>query len=849
MTTRRASKVVGTGVRPARPPRRATPDRHVRDDVDVTDAADRRSPEARLILKDVTKRYGRLRALDQVSLGVHRGEIVAVVGENGAGKSTLVRCIAGDVEIDGGRIEMLPVGQRDDVAKPQIAVTWQDLGLCEDLDVVANIFLGREYARAALLAENRMAADARNALDRLGSQLTDVRARVDTLSRGERQEVALARAIATDADLLVLDEPTASLSVMRRAAVVRVLRELRDLGRGILLVSHDLDEVFALADRILVLRHGRVVAAVSPAEVHSDDVAALMSGIESESTARRQLNRLKSLVEQLSAADPAASLPLVVSATAAALDLDMLCVHLLEAIPTGNVLRRTAAIGLPEQLDDGTYEVPLGTAGGLIGTAAALGQLVMVDDASDDPAWSGYLQLASTAGVRSAWSTPIVGSTGVLGTITGFSTSAGRLDPDRAELVSLYAGHAATTIEREQLIDEVSRRNEILESLRAMLETLAGPDRVDGGLSVALLALCRGLGASAVGILVDDLPEVGGPEPSWVLIDLDGAAGDGLRELAEQAASSVGNAKRVGDGLATAGLPLPEGSGVLISQWDDPAEPGRDGLELLDDARRSLALALEREGLERARREAAAARRSQQLQRELLQQLSHELRTPLTAIRGYGSTLLQPDLTWDAESVDRFLTAITTESARMERLVGDLLDSSAIESGVLRLRRDWTDLRLVLEAGRSCVPDRDRIKIEVAHDLEPIWADHDRLEQVFVNLLENAIRHGKPGGEVRVAAAPAADGTTMEILISDDGDGVPSDVVERIFEPRVRRKESVGAGLGLMIVRGIAEAHGGTCELIPGMPTTFRITLPIEPIDLDPTDRQPADTPGSRRHG
>jgi signal transduction histidine kinase/ABC-type multidrug transport system ATPase subunit len=823
------------------------------DDVDAAGVGSRR-PEIRLSLRDVTKWYGRLRALDQVSLRVHQGEIVAVVGENGAGKSTLVSCIAGDVQTDGGYIDIPRATKGDGASSPRIAVTWQDLGLCEDLDVVANIFLGREYTRG-LLVESRMATDARNALDRFEAQLSDVRARVDTLSRGERQEVALARAIATDAELFVLDEPTASLSAMRRAAVMRLLRDLRDAGRAILLVSHDLDEVFELADRIVVLRHGRIVATVVPAEVHADDVAALMSGIESESTARRQLNRLKSLVEQLSAADPAASLPLVVSATAAALDQDMLCVHLLEAGPGGTVLRRTAAIGLPDALDTATFEVALvshgtlGSAGSLIGTAAALGQLVVVDDASDDPAWSGFLEVASAAGIRSAWSTPIVGSTGVLGTITGFSTSAGRLNPDRAELVSLYAGHAATAIEREQLIDEVSRRNEILESLRAMLESLAGPDRVDGGMSIALLALCRGLGASVVGVLVVGNPEAGEPEPSWVEIDLDGASADGLRELAEQAASSAGGARCLSQGLAVAGLPLPEGRGVLISQWDDPAEPGRDRLELLDDARRSLALALEREGLERARRDAAAARRSQQLQRELLQQLSHELRTPLTAIRGYSSTLQQPDLTWDAESVQRFLAAITTESARMERLVGDLLDSSAIESGVLNLRRDWTDLRLVLEAGRSCVPDRDRIRIEVADDLEPIWADHDRLEQVFVNLLENAVRHGDPHGEVRVAAARGADSATMQVLISDDGDGVPPDVVDRLFEPRVRHKESPGAGLGLSIVRGITEAHGGSCELLPGSPTTFRITLPIEPLDLDSAERPSADAPGAPPHG
>src|SRR5439155_22935482 len=117
-------------------------------------------------------------------------------------------------------------------------------------------------------------------------------------------------------------------------------------------------------------------------------------------------------------------------------------------------------------------------------------------------------------------------------------------------------------------------------------------------------------------------------------------------------------------------------------------------VERLGEASRSLALAMERESLEVAPREAAPLRRSQQIQRELLSRLSHELRTPLTAMHGYASTLRQPDLTWDPESTQRFLRSIATESARMERLVGDLLDSTAIEPGVLRLQRDWCDLPL-----------------------------------------------------------------------------------------------------------------------------------------------------------
>ena len=648
--------------------------------------------------------------------------------------------------------------------------------------------------------------------------------------------------------MLVLDEPTASLSVMRRAEVVRLLRELRDEGRAILLVSHDLDEAFALADRILVLRHGRLVASVSPAEVHTDDVTALMSGIETESMTRRQLNRLKSLVEQLSSAAPAASLPIVVSATAAALDQEMLCVHLLEPRTGGPALRRTAAVGLPPELLEATSELPVGPAGGPVGTAAQIGQLVVVDDVRDDPGWPGYLEVAASGGVRSTWSAPIVGGAGVLGAITGFSAAAGGLDPDRTELVSLYAGHAATAIEREQLLDEVSRRNAILESLRAMLERLAGPDRIDGGLSAALLALCRGLNARSVGVLLREPGESADGAARFVVIDLDREDEPELRRIAESTQASVDRPARLAGGLAVAGLPVPDGSGVLVARWHDRQEPTRERLELLDDARRSLGLALEREGLERARREAAAARKSQALQRELLLQLSHELRTPLTAIRGYASTLQQPDLTWDAESTDRFLSAIATESARMERLVSDLLDSSAIESGLLRLRRDWTDLRLVLEAARGCLPQRNRIELAVDSSLEPIWADHDRLEQVFLNLFENAVRHGSDAGTVAVVARPGPDGAA-EVLVSDDGPGVPHEAAEQIFQPRVRGAGSTGAGLGLAIARGVAEAHGGGCELLPGTVTTFRVVLPVEPMSAVPDGAGAVDVQGWQSDG
>ena len=175
----------------------------------------------------------------------------------------------------------------------------------------------------------------------------------------------------------------------------------------------------------------------------------------------------------------------------------------------------------------------------------------------------------------------------------------------------------------------------------------------------------------------------------------------------------------------------------------------------MEDAAHSLRLALEREEAGLAHQEAAALRRSRELQRGFLSRLSHELRTPLTAIRGYASSLMQPDVTWDGDSQRRFLDRIAAESARLGRLVDDLLDFSAIESGIMRLQRDWCDLPLVLEAAVACLPPADAAAVSLACDpaVPVVWADHDRLEQVFVNLLTNAVRHNPPGTQVRVTAA------------------------------------------------------------------------------------------------
>jgi signal transduction histidine kinase len=290
-------------------------------------------------------------------------------------------------------------------------------------------------------------------------------------------------------------------------------------------------------------------------------------------------------------------------------------------------------------------------------------------------------------------------------------------------------------------------------------------------------------------------------------------------------------ARLVEPGLAAGSLRLPGQRGALVAWWSPGKTVTEDALELLDDASRSLALAMERESLETARREAAALRRSQSIQRDMLSSLSHELRTPLTAIRGYASTLCQPDLTWNPEATRRFLGSIAAESARMERLVGDLLDSTAIESGVLRLQRDWCDLALVVSAAANCLSRGPAVRIHVTAGLEPVWADHDRLEQVFVNLLENAASHGaSPRGmdvTVRAGGLPG----WAEVEITDYGAGIPAGLAGKIFEPRVRgTTEVAGTGLGLPIARGIVEAHGGTLVVAPADPgASFVVALPADP--------------------
>jgi signal transduction histidine kinase len=284
----------------------------------------------------------------------------------------------------------------------------------------------------------------------------------------------------------------------------------------------------------------------------------------------------------------------------------------------------------------------------------------------------------------------------------------------------------------------------------------------------------------------------------------------------------------------------PAGPTALLARWASVTVTEQE-TALVENAAHSLRLALEREEAGIANQEAAALRRSRQLQRGFLSRLSHELRTPLTAIRGYASSLMAPDVTWDSESQHRFLARIAAESARVGRLVDDLLDFSAIESGVMRLQPDWCDLRLVVEAAVDCLPAAEAARVTVSCDpgLASIWADHDRLEQVFVNLLSNAFRHNPPETRVSVSARELPSGgptpPEVEVVVADDGRGFPSALAKAPFEASQRhRSRSSGAGLGLSIANGIVLAHQGGIELMPtDTGATFRIVLRVEAPAVD----------------
>jgi signal transduction histidine kinase/ABC-type multidrug transport system ATPase subunit len=808
-----------------------------------------------LSVSGVNVNFGPVRALSGVNMTIGDGELVALAGEPGAGKTTLVRSIGGDIAPDAGRIALAgqPVPVGPGVGRRRgVGVVWQDLALCENLDVAENLLLGQE-TRRLMFSDSRFHAAAASLLESLQIPIRDTTRLVGTLSAGQRQLVALARAVSHAPALLVLDEPTTSLGLVEAGQVEELITSLRAQGTTILLATRDIDQMFRLADRIVVLRHGRVVADLDPQGTHPDDVAALLSGQEVDSSARGQLTRLHGLAGRLVSADPSSSLSLILSALGAALGTETVCIH----VASGGSLVCAASLGFGSGQIARWSQLPFGAAGGPAGRAAAHEQQVVEEDLRSSNPWEQFGEITSSAPLASSWSVPVMGPAGVSAVITVFRPTPGAPQRDELDLLTLYAGYAASAVERDRLLDQVTARNRVLETIREMLETLAGPVTVADGLVTALQSLRRGLRADEVALrsLIDGeeitTRAFAGPfstDPATISGSLEAASRQALADGRRD-----GSARGFGGTLRRRILAVPfmapAGPTVLLAGWDG-LQVTEDETALIEDAAHSLRLALEREEAALAHQEAVALRRSRELQRGFLSRLSHELRTPLTAIRGYASSLMQPDVTWDGDSQQRFLERIAAESARLGRLVDDLLDFSAIESGVMRLQPDWCDMRLVLEAAISCLPDDWAATVSVSCDeaLPAVWADHDRLEQVFVNLLNNAFRHNPPGTRVSVIAreltsmAPStppslgdvegASAATPEVEISviDDGSGFPEAIASAPFEPaRRQRSHSAGAGLGLSIARGIVAAHGGRIELAPvPVGTAFRISLPVE---------------------
>jgi D-xylose transport system ATP-binding protein len=236
-----------------------------------------------LELNKISKRFGGVQALTDVDFSAERHQVTALVGDNGAGKSTLVKIISGIVAADSGtyRFEdrIVRVDSPQAAAALGIATIYQDLALSDNLDVVANLFLGREeVGGVGLLDETDMEQQATKVLTRLAVRIPSVRTQVASLSGGQRQSVAIARSMLGKPTMVVLDEPTAALGVAQTAQVLDLIRRLRDQGLAVVVISHNLADVFAIADVIVVLRLGRQVAVLDARQTNSEEVVAAITG-------------------------------------------------------------------------------------------------------------------------------------------------------------------------------------------------------------------------------------------------------------------------------------------------------------------------------------------------------------------------------------------------------------------------------------------------------------------------------------------------------------------------------------------------------------------------------------------
>ena len=245
-------------------------------------------------MKRIEKNFGAVRALRGVDLTLGENEVLGLVGDNAAGKSTLMKVLSGAYIPDGGNIYIS--GVRADIDGPQdsrdlgIEMVYQDFMLADNLDVSSNVFLGHEIARWKLgflqiLHKSKMEQETRKMLDRLKIEIDSVRLKVKNLSGGQRQAVAIGRATAFDARVVIMDEPTAALSVAAIDKVLDLIKQLKDEGASIIIISHRLEDIFRVADRVMILRHGRKVGEkIIEGDIHAfrEDIVAYMIGARND---------------------------------------------------------------------------------------------------------------------------------------------------------------------------------------------------------------------------------------------------------------------------------------------------------------------------------------------------------------------------------------------------------------------------------------------------------------------------------------------------------------------------------------------------------------------------------------
>jgi len=232
-------------------------------------------------IRDLSIAFGGIKAVDHVSLDLYPGEVVGLLGHNGAGKSTLIKCLSGAYQADSGEIRIN--GQKASITNPRdaraynIETIYQTLALADNLDAASNLFLGRELvSKAGLVDDVRMEAEARKIMGRLNPNFRKFNVPVSALSGGQRQSVAIARAVYFNAQILIMDEPTAALGPHETQMVAELIQELKALGLSIFLIEHDIHNVMKLCDRASVMKNGQLVGTVNVDEVTDEDILGMI---------------------------------------------------------------------------------------------------------------------------------------------------------------------------------------------------------------------------------------------------------------------------------------------------------------------------------------------------------------------------------------------------------------------------------------------------------------------------------------------------------------------------------------------------------------------------------------------